>query len=140
MSATRMAAALIGVWSMVTSCRVAGSAAKPAAAPRLTAVVPDTIRLGSGDLAVFEIVGTGFDTSRTEPRNTVHIGSLTLNAVPSTEGGTRIRVTLPAELPSGGEAPPAQWRSGRYPVQVVTPAGGGDSLWVYVATPRGVRP
>ena len=135
-----MTAALIGAWTMLTSCRAPGGAATPAAAPRLTAVVPDTIRVGGGDLTVFEILGTGFDTSRTDPRNIVHIGSLTLNAVPSMDGGTRIRVTLPAELPSGGEAPPAPWRSGRYPVQVVTRAGSGDSLWVYVATPRGVRP
>ena len=135
-----MTAALIGVWTVMVSCRVPGGAATPATAPRLTAVVPDTVRVGGDDLAVFELLGTGFDTSRTEPRNTVHIGSLTLNAVPSTEGGTRIRVTLPAAVPSGGEAPPAPWRSGRYAVQVVTPAGGGDSLWVHVATPREVRP
>ncbi len=130
----------LGVVVSANACRVPSHAALPANGAQVTAVVPDTVRIGDGDLAMFELQGSGFDSSRTEPRNTVRVGPLTLNAVPSTEGGTRIRVMLPAEIPSGGEAPPAPWRSGRYMVQVFTPAGGGDSSWIYVAVRAGVRP
>ena len=130
----------LGVMASGNACHVYGHGAAPANGAQLTAVVPDTVRISDGDLVVFELRGSGFDSSRAEPRNTVRVGPLTLHAVPSTQGGTRIRVMLPAEIPSGGEAPPAPWRSGRYVVQVSTPAGGGDSSWIYVAVRSGVRP
>lgn len=130
----------LGTAAVAAACQLSGHGAGSVHGARLTAVVPDTVLIGGGDLAVFELQGSGFDTSRAEPRNTVRVGTLTLNAVPSLRSGTRIRVMLPSEIPSAGEAPPSPWHSGRYLVQVSTPAGVGDSTWIYVAVRGGVRP
>lgn len=131
---------VLGTTVFASACQLSGHGAGSIHGAQLTAVVPDTVLIGGGDLAMFELQGSGFDTSRAEPRNTVRIGALILNAVPSMKGGTRIRVMLPSEIPSGGEAPPSPWQSGRYLVQVSTPAGVGDSTWIYVAVRGGVRP
>lgn len=130
----------LGVAAFANACGFPRHGAVPVRGAQLMAVVPDTVLIGDGDLPVFELRGVGFDSSRAEPRNTVRVGPLTLNAVPSTKGGTRIRVMLPVEIPSNGEAPPSPWRSGRYVVQVSTPSGSGDSTWIYVAVRSGVRP
>jgi hypothetical protein len=130
----------LGVAAFADACGLSGHGAVPVRGAQLMAVVPDTVFIGDSDLPVFELRGVGFDSSRAEPRNTVRFGPLTLNAVPSTKGGTRISVVLPAEIPSNGEAPPSPWRSGRYMVQVSTPSGSGDSTWIYLAVRSGVRP
>lgn len=96
--------------------------------PRLTALAPDTVSLIPGNVTEVDLRGSGFDSNRIAPQNTVRIGALVLRAVPSTANGTRIRVAIPDAVPSGGEAPPAPWSTGRYPVSVSTPGGTSDTI------------
>jgi hypothetical protein len=105
--------------------------------PRLAALTPDSVQLIRGNVTEVELTGSGFDTSRTAPANIVRIGPLVLNAVPSSAGGTAIRVALPDAVSGGGEAPPAPWMAGRYPVTVTTKAGTSNALTLAIATPGG---
>jgi len=130
-----------GIVSVVASafaCAFACAAASKNSAPsrpRLRSVSPDSVQLFPGNVTEIDLRGSGFDTSRAAPRNTVQIGSLVLRAVPSTASGTVIRVAVPAEVSSGGGAPPARWMGGRYPVVITTPTGTSDTLMLAIAAP-----
>ncbi len=121
---------------VVTGCALA-LLATGATRPRLTAVVPDSVRLVRGNVTEVELRGFGFDTSRVAPSNTIRIGALVLRAVPSRAQGTVIRVAIPSAVPGAGEAPPAPWMGGRYPVTVTTRAGTSDTLHLAIATAGG---
>lgn len=125
----------------VAGCAPAVKAAPPApvvaARPRLTSIVPDSVRLLRGNVTEIELKGSGFDATPNSPDNTVRIGSLVLRNVPSRANGTAIRVAIPATVPSGGEAPPAAWMGGRYPVTVTTKSGTSDTLTVAIAAGGG---
>lgn len=110
-----------------------------AARPRLASIVPDSVRLLPGNVTEVDLRGSGFDTSLVAPGNTVRIGLLVLRVVPSSARGTVIRVAIPSAIPSDGEAPPAPWMRGRYPVTVSTKAGTSDTLTLAIA-PSGGRP
>ncbi len=103
------------------------------ARPRLTALAPSEVQLSAASNAEIELRGRNFSTRTDAPANTVRIGALELRAVPSSANGTVIRVTLPETVPSGGEAPPARWMSGRYAVTVTTTAGTSDTLLLTIA-------
>lgn len=109
------------------SCASGAPATRPARV-RLIAISPDSVQLIAGNVTEVELRGTGFDTSRTAPQNVVRVGLLELRQVPSRANGTVIRVAIPEAVPSSGEAPPARWIGGRYPVTVSTPAGTSDTL------------
>ena len=111
-------------------------AAQPAR-PRISRLEPSSVRLIRGNVTEFDIRGSGFDTSRTSPGNTVRIGQVVLNSVPSSANGTLIRVAVPDAVPSGGEAPPSPWMGGRYPVSVRTRAGISDTLFLVIASVGG---
>lgn len=118
-------------WAVV-ACVIAACAptlqSPGSARPHLASLSPDSVRLIAGNVIEVELRGARFDTSRTDPGNTVRIGLLVLRSVPSRAGGTRIRVAIPDAVPSGGEAPPAPWMGGRYSVSVTTRAGTSETL------------
>jgi hypothetical protein len=111
-----------------------------AAPPRLDRLVPDSIAVERGMVAEVEIHGRGFAGGEAPPGNTVRVGSVALNAVPSNAQGTVIRFVVPDAVPGGGEAPPSAWLPGRYPVTVTTARGMSDTLYLQIITPRGIRP
>lgn len=132
-------------WSlMLTLCGVAcvptarsaarpgddGKAAVVETRPRLLRLVPDAVRLLPGNVTEIELQGANLDAAD----NTIRIGSLELGKVRSTVNGTRITVAVPDAVPSGGEAPPAPWIGGRYPVSVRTIAGTSDTLMLVIST------
>lgn len=139
MSAVRTAVltVLFGATQMAAcaSARRAGAPAEAAqdARPRINRLEPAAVRLIRGNVTEFEIRGSGFDTSRVSPGNTVRIGPVVLTDVPSSANGTLIRVAVPDAVPSGGEAPPSPWIGGRYPVSVRTNAGTSDTLFLVIA-------
>ena len=115
-------------------------ATKQSTRPRLTAVAPDSVLLTSGNVTEVDLRGSGFDTSTTDPQNVIRIGPLVLRAVPSTAGGTVIRVAIPDVVPTSGEAPPSRWLGGSYPVTVSTPAGTSDTLMLAISSGGGRSP
>jgi hypothetical protein len=129
--------------AIVAACSSAGRAgsspaqvASPAgnARPRLTAIAPSDVQLITGNVTEIALHGSQFDTNKSAPQNVVRIGAVVLRAVHGNANGTEIRVALPDAVPSGGEAPPAPWMSGRYPVTVTTPGGTSDTLLLAVTT------
>jgi hypothetical protein len=108
--------------------------------PRLRFLRPDSVQLIPGNVTEVDLRGSGFDTSRAAPQNTVRIGTLVLRGVPSAEGGGIIRVAIPAAVPGNGEAPPMPWMGGRYAVTVTTPRGTSDTLMLAIATHGGRLP
>ena len=138
---TMVLTALFGATQMA-ACASARRAATPAQAaqaarPRISRLEPGSVRLIRGNVTEFDIRGSGFDTSRTSPGNTVRIGQVVLTSVPSSANGTLIRVAVPDAVPSGGEAPPSPWMGGRYPVSVQTRAGTSDTLFLVIASAGG---
>jgi hypothetical protein len=134
-----MALAVLCGATQIAACapaRRAGSAAQETR-PRIKQLEPDSVRLIRGNVTEFDIRGSGFDTSRTSPGNTVRIGEVVLTSVPSSANGTLIRVAVPDAVPSRGEAPPSPWMGGRYPVSVQTRAGTSDTLFLVIASAGG---
>jgi hypothetical protein len=107
--------------------------------PRLHSVTPDSVEVIAGNVTAIDLHGSGFDTSRTAPENTVRIGSLLLRAVPSDVHGTVIHVAVPTTTAGTTEAPPVPWLSGRYPVSITTRAGTSDTVMLTIAS-RGRAP
>ena len=126
--------------TMAACASAARGAVQRAERPRLTSIAPDSVQLRAGDVTEVKLVGTGFDTSRVEPRNVVRIGSLVLRGVPSTVSGTVVRVVIPASVPGAGESPPERWMGGRYPVTVSTPGGASDTVTIAITSSGGPRP
>lgn len=114
------------------------ASAPGAGVPLLTALAPDSVTLIRGNVTAVVLRGARFDTSTSSPQNTVRIGALVLQGVPSSERGMRIRVVVPAMVAGVGEAPPAPWIGGRYPVTVTTPAGTTSPLMLKITTAGGV--
>ena len=130
---------LAGVSHLVAGCAGSVRAAAHAARPRLHSVTPDSIELLAGNVTAIDLRGSGFDTSRVAPENTVRIGALLLRAVPSDANGTVIHVTVPSAVAGATEAPPMPWLAGRYPVSVTTRAGTSDTVMLTIAS-RGREP
>lgn len=98
--------------------------------PRLTRVLPDSVRLINGNVIEIELYGANLDATS----NTVIIGAAVLTQVRSSASGTRITIAIPDAVPSGGEAPPTPWMSGRYPLSIRTAAGTSDTLTLVIST------
>lgn len=118
----------IAATALTAACASAGHAT--GARPRLTSVEPASVQLIAGNVTTIELRGSNYATG--ERTNTVRIGSLTLTNVPSPDGKV-IRVAIPDAIPSGGEAPPARWMGGSYPVWVTTAAGSSDTVSVVIS-------
>jgi hypothetical protein len=131
---------VLSVFAMSAACakRNAPSAAAGDIRPRLRSLQPDSVQLLAGNVTEIDLRGSGFDTSRATPQNTVRIGTLVLRGVPSDVRGGVIRVAIPAAVPGSGEAPPMPWMGGRYAVSVTTPRGTSDTLMLAIA-PQGGR-
>lgn len=140
MSATRtMVLAVLFSATQVVGCASARrtTTTAQAARPRISRLEPGSVRIIRGNVTEFDIRGSGFDTSRVSPGNTVRIGDVVLTSVPSSANGTLIRVAIPDAVPSGGEAPPSPWMGGRYPVSVRTKVGTSDTLFLAIASVGG---
>jgi len=144
MTAAQRKLAIIGVCIAIGACASANAnpdtvgSATASGMPLLTALAPESVTLIRGNVTAVVLRGARFDTSTRAPQNTVRIGTLVLSGVPSTERGMRIRVVVPAMVAGVGEAPPAPWIAGRYPVTVTTPAGTTAPLMLMITTAGGV--
>lgn len=88
------------------------AASVPDAAPVVSSVTPDSVRLAAnGDIV---LRGTGFAMAAT---NTVHVGPIVIAQVASATG-TELRVSVPARYTTNAEAPPRPLFPGSYPVSV----------------------
>lgn len=121
---------------VVSACASAARSAEVTSRPRLTALVPDSIRLIAGNVMEVELRGSNFDATA----NAVRVGSVEVASVKSTANGTRIVFVIPDHMASGGEAPPARWIGGRYPVTVRTALGTSDTLMLAIAAGGGLQP
>ena len=130
---------VVGGSTVFVSCASLVRTTPENARPRLHAVTPDSIELLAGNVTAIDLHGSGFDTSRAAPENTVRIGSLLLRAVPSDVHGTVIHVAVPATIAATTEAPPTRWLAGRYPVTVTTRLGTSDTVMLTIAS-RGRGP
>ena len=130
---------LVGGSAVLVGCAGSVRAASHDVRPRLLSVTPDSIELLPGNVTAIDLRGSRFDTSGAAPGNTVHIGDLTLRAVPSDAHGTVIHVTVPATIAVTSEAPPVAWPAGRYAVSVTTRAGTSDTVLLTIAS-RGRGP
>jgi hypothetical protein len=80
---------------------------------RLRALVPSSVDLSAGDVTPIDVLGCGFADA-----NTVNVGPVTMNGVPSLDRGTRIRIVVPLTLPARGEVPPMRMPTGVVDVTV----------------------
>lgn len=83
--------------------------------PFIRSIVPAQVNLSAGDMTPIEITGCAFATT-----NTLSIGPVTFDSVPSLDSGTRIRFVVPTVLRSTGEVPPRQMPRGTVDVVVTT--------------------
>lgn len=139
MDVTARVLRLVALLSAGTACASSVRTMAGAARPRLHAVAPDSVDILAGNVTQVDLRGSGFDTSRAAPENTVHVGTLVLRALPSDARGTVIHVVIPPVVTGNGEAPPAPWLSGRYPVSVSTRLGTSDTVMLTIAS-RGRGP
>ena len=93
-------------------------------APIISRLSPATGPAGQAYPIRLTIHGRGFD----DVGNRVTFGSVSIDGVPSTEGGTRITVSVPKATPATGEVPPMVLVPGEYAVTVTTPAGTSNPL------------
>ena len=77
---------------------------------------------GPGDPPQALIRGTGFTASG----NTVVFGGAEIGNLPSADGGTMIRFTVPDEVPSSGEVPPMKISGGVHDVMVKNARGSSN--------------
>jgi hypothetical protein len=94
----------------------------------ISSLAPDTVSVAPGESPEFAIIGAGFLIA---PTNTVAIGPVRVTQIASKDG-LRLHVSLPDRIQSGGEAPPSDWSSGRYPVVVSNSAGESDTAWIRI--------
>jgi len=126
------ATALVGGAACAPSARSGDGLRASAAAqrPRLSRLVPDSVRIVIGNVSEIELQGSHLDPLA----NTVMVGTAAMTQIKSTANGTRITIAIPEQMPSAGEAPPARWVGGRYPVFVRTAAGTSDTLTLVIST------
>jgi hypothetical protein len=86
----------------------------------ITSVAPATPAIGSEAV----IRGKGFMPTG----NTVQIGRVEIRDLPSADGGTLIRFTIPTEVPAKGEVPPMQLGPGEYTMVVRNARGTSNTL------------
>jgi hypothetical protein len=108
--------------------------------PRLRSISPQAVQLFPGNVTEVDLRGAAFDQTAGDPQNIVRVGPVLLRAVPSRSNGTLMRIAIPDFMPSSGEAPPAPWLSGQYPVTVTTPKGTSDTLMLTISAGPGARP
>jgi hypothetical protein len=126
--------------SLALLCTALLAACASGGRPRLQAIAPDSVQLIPGNVIEVDLRGSSFDRTSGDPQNVVRVGPVLLRAVPSRSNGTLIRIALPDAVPSGGEAPPAPWLSGRYPVTITTSRGTSDTLMLTISAGPGGRP
>lgn len=66
----------------------------------------------------------------------VDFGPVTIPAVASSEGGTRITISVPKVIPSTGEVPPFVLLPGEYSVTVTTSVGTSNSAIFTLTRPQ----
>lgn len=104
----------------------------PEAGPVILRLLPAEGRAGVDYPIRVTIEGRGFAPSG----NTVRFEGISLQGLPSTDGGTRIAFWAPKEVPSTGEAPPMELSPGEYMVTVTTPSGTSGPV-VFTLVPGG---
>ena len=100
------------------------AAAAPLRAPRIASLAPPSVALDAGEPPTLEIRGEHFAAED----NVVVIGPGEIVGIASANGGTLIRLLLPALLPSRGEAPPRRLAGGTWPVAVRTGRGQSNAV------------
>jgi len=124
---------------LVASCSRRGatpSSASAAGRPIISSLAPDTVSVAPGESPEFTIMGAGFLMA---PTNTVVIGPVRVTQIASKDGSS-LRVSLPDRIVSGGEAPPSDWSSGKYPIVVSNSSGQSDTAWIRIKSRMSGRP
>lgn len=122
-----------GVW--FTACH-RRTAVAPVVAPVVTAVTPDTVRVGDGAAPLLTVRGRGFAA-----RNTVHFGALRIPDVPRTSD-TLMQFAVPTDdtfLPDRGAAPVSPLAAGRYELRIANAHGTSNVVAVTLVNARGAR-
>ncbi len=99
--------------------------------PFISALSPASGPAGVAYPIELTILGGNFADSN----NVVTFGRVTLTAVKSMGGGTRIVVHAPKEMPSTGEVPPMPLMAGNYEVRVTTAAGASNTITFVLRDP-----
>lgn len=128
---TKLLLASVVAATLFNQCRSSRRDQMEPLVPRIVSVAPDSVAVLRGPLAEVVIRGQGFEAGDT-PGNVVQIGPVVLRGVRGNDTGTEIRIVVPAEYPSGGEAPPLRMQPGRYDVTVRTRAGVSNAMSVKV--------
>jgi hypothetical protein len=117
--------------------RVSTSAkAEAAAPPVIDRVVPTSGTAGPAYPLRVTLEGRHFADST----NTVKFGPVEVRNVLSSDGGTRILVFLPKEVPGTGEVPPAVLQPGVYQITVTTGAGQSNAVSFELKPESGAGP
>jgi hypothetical protein len=107
-----------------TTGTTACATVSPTSPPQLETLAPSEGSADPGTVIEATLTGCAFAPTG----NTVRFGDVTMRNLSSTNGGTRITITIPKETPSTGEVPPMQIGPGRYAVTVTTPRGTSNVL------------
>ncbi len=97
------------------------------ASPHIDAVQPDSVVLAPGAVVTVVVRGRGF-VPGTPGHNTVRFGQMSITDVPSSADGRELRLVIPENVPSRGDAAPAPLESGRYDIRVQTAAGTSNAI------------
>lgn len=87
--------------------------------PVITRLEPQRGLIGQSYPIQLSVWGSGFKATG----NVVDFGPVTVEDLPSNDGGTRITLSVPKVIPGTGEAPPFVLLPGEYSVTVTTADG-----------------
>ena len=87
--------------------------------PVITRLEPSSGPIGQAYPIRLSVWGSGFNATG----NVVDFGPVTVDDLPSDDGGTRITLSVPKVVPGTGEVPPFVLQPGEYSVTVTTADG-----------------
>lgn len=119
---------LCGIAVLGCAKRTSVPQAQSADTPVLAAVLPETIRVGSGAVTTLELRGQGFEPGTPSAfatgKNTLHVGRATFEGLTADKEGQVIRFPLPLTYTdTATKGRPSSFTPGTYDVRVTTPRG-----------------
>jgi hypothetical protein len=87
--------------------------------------------VAQGAIVTVVVHGRGFAPG-TPGHNTVRFGSMSISGVPASADGRELRLVIPDQMPSRGDAAPSPLEAGRYDMRIETSAGTSNAVSVKV--------